>query len=202
VSHEDGTLVAYNTDTFALAHEIQNLAPELRGRWAGVTALVLGTGGAARSAIVALGVELGAGRVVVRGRSLGDMAKRAAFEEEMGTLVTEAGGAATIVGEPWHAHGPHDAEVSVVVQSTSAGMKGADPGEAVNAAVDWSALSPRAIALDVVYAPPETPFLKSAHEHGLRATNGIGMLARQGALAFELWLGVPAPYNAMLTALV
>jgi shikimate 5-dehydrogenase len=28
------------------------------------------------------------------------------------------------------------------------------------------------------------------------------MLARQGALAFEHWLGVPAPYEAMVAALV
>jgi shikimate 5-dehydrogenase len=27
------------------------------------------------------------------------------------------------------------------------------------------------------------------------------MLARQGALAFELWLGVPAPYEVMVSAL-
>jgi shikimate 5-dehydrogenase len=28
------------------------------------------------------------------------------------------------------------------------------------------------------------------------------MLARQGALAFERWLGLAAPYNAMLAALM
>jgi shikimate 5-dehydrogenase len=28
------------------------------------------------------------------------------------------------------------------------------------------------------------------------------MLAEQGALAFELWLGIPAPRDAMLAALV
>ena len=57
----------------------------------------------------------------------------------------------------------------------------------------WGALPPSAVALDVVYAPPETPFLRAASAHGIRCANGLGMLARQGALAFELWLGVPAP---------
>ena len=46
--------------------------------------------------------------------------------------------------------------------ATSAGMDGADPGDAVAGAVGWSELPSGAIALDVVYAPPVTPFLRAA----------------------------------------
>jgi shikimate dehydrogenase len=92
--------------------------------------------------------------------------------------------------------------VLTIVQCTSAGMTGADAGDAVANAVAWRALPVRAVAMDVVYAPPVTPFLRAATEHGLRHANGFGMLAMQGALAFELWLGAPAPYNAMLSALI
>jgi shikimate dehydrogenase len=35
----------------------------------------------------------------------------------------------------------------------------------------------------------------------MRCANGLGMLARQGALALELWLGVPAPLDVMRAAL-
>jgi shikimate dehydrogenase len=94
-----------------------------------------------------------------------------------------------------------EAVTRAVVQATSAGMRGADPGEAAAAVVAWDALPSDAVALDVVYAPPDTPFLHAARARGLRCTNGLGMLARQGALAFELWLGVPAPLEAMLAAL-
>jgi shikimate dehydrogenase len=87
------------------------------------------------------------------------------------------------------------------MQTTSCGMTGAAPGEIVANAVDWSALPAYAVALDVVYAPSETPFLRAARARGLRAANGLGMLARQGALAFELWLGIPAPYDVMLAAI-
>ena len=69
-------------------------------------------------------------------------------------------------------------------------MTGADPGDVVARAVRFN-LAPNALALDVVYDPPETPFLAAARAAGLRTKNGLGMLARQGALAFELWLGVP-----------
>jgi shikimate dehydrogenase len=91
-----------------------------------------------------------------------------------------------------------EASVTLVVQTTSCGMTGADSGELARDAVAWDALPPGAVVLDVVYAPPETPFLAEARRRGLRAANGVGMLARQGALAFELWLGVPAPLEAML----
>jgi shikimate dehydrogenase len=80
-------------------------------------------------------------------------------------------------------------------------MTGADAGEAVAAVVAWDALPADAVALDVVYAPPETPFLRAARARGLAVANGFGMLARQGALALELWLGAPAPLEAMLAAL-
>lgn len=164
-----GRVVAHNTDAPALAAEIAELASgrDLRG----ARALVLGSGGAAKAARVAL-ESLGAS-VAIRSRAAGNLAPSA--QEE--------------------------AETAVVVQATSAGMTGAAPGDAVAAAVAWSALPGDAVALDVVYAPPDTPFLRAARARGLRAANGLGMLARQGALALELWLGVPAPLAAMRAAL-
>jgi len=80
-------------------------------------------------------------------------------------------------------------------------MHGADPGDAAAGAVAWAALPHDAVALDVVYAPPDTPFLRAARARGLRAAGGLGMLARQGALAFEIWLGIPAPLEVMRAAL-
>lgn len=169
----EGRVVAHNTDAPALAAELRDLAggDALRGRGA----LVLGAGGASRAAVAALRA-LGAAPVVVRARALGNWAPSPAVE-----ALTHA-----------------------VVQATSAGMAGADPGDGVAAAVAWDALPPDAVALDVVYAPPDTPFLRAARAAGvggLRCKNGLGMLARQGALAFELWLGIPAPLDAMLASL-
>lgn len=174
VRAKDGAIVAHNTDVPALAAELARLAPErTREEWRASRAIVLGTGGAAASAIAALENDLGVREVIVRARRGAE--PLAPSEAEKGTLT--------------------------IVQATSAGMNGADPGDVVADAIGWSDLPARAIALDVVYAPPETPFLRAAAAHGVRGANGFGMLAMQGALAFELWLGVPAPYNAMLTAL-
>jgi shikimate dehydrogenase len=172
VRADDGTIVAHNTDVPALAVELGRLAPErTKEEWRGSTAIVLGGGGAARAAIAAL-----------RGLEVGEIITRARRD---GSLVPSS----------------HDRSAITIVQATSAGMQGADPGDPVAAAIAWSDLPPRAVALDVVYAPPVTPFLRAASAHRIRSANGLGMLARQGALAFELWLGVPAPFEAMLGAL-
>ena len=181
------TVRAYNTDVPALAEELRRLAPERTPEeWARSRAVVIGSGGAARSAVAARAGELHVGEIALRARRASPLSPSEALP---------------FVYEP-RAASDGDARTVTVVQATSAGMTGAEPGEDVANALAWEALPANAVALDVVYAPLETPFLRAARTHGIRATNGIGMLARQGALAFELWLGVPAPYNAMLTALV
>ncbi len=97
---------------------------------------------------------------------------------------------------------PEESSVLAVVQATSAGMTGKEGGDVVARAVSFSSLQARAAVLEVIYAPLRTELIVEAQRAGIRTGNGLGMLARQGALSFEIWLGVPAPYNAMLSALV
>jgi shikimate 5-dehydrogenase len=87
-----------------------------------------------------------------------------------------------------------------VVQATSAGMKGAAPGEEINRVLPWSSVPRDAFLYDLVYNPAETPFLARARALGLRGSNGLGMLVGQAARAFSLWLGVAAPVAAMREA--
>jgi len=51
-----------------------------------------------------------------------------------------------------------------------------------------------------VYVPRDTPFLRAARARGLRAEGGAGMLVRQGALAFEAWLGQRPPLDVLRRA--
>lgn len=161
----EGRVVAYNTDVPALVEE-------LRREERGGTAIVIGNGGGARAAIVAL-EALGATKTIVRARRNGD--------EPLASTGTER-------------------DARWIVQATSAGMRGADDGDSIARAVRFD-LAPHALALDLVYEPIETPFLSAARAAGLEAKNGLGMLARQGALAFALWLGVPGPLDVMRAAL-
>jgi len=50
---------------------------------------------------------------------------------------------------------------------------------------------------DLVYNPPETKLMRQARTGGAGASNGLGMLLHQGALAWEQWTGIPAPLAAM-----
>jgi shikimate dehydrogenase len=202
----NGRVRAYNTDTPAIAEELGRLAGDPR-RLAGGTGLVIGTGGAARAAIVALASHLGVKRVLIRGRSLAETSNAVAYVRQIDRLLAAAGGRGVSVAlgaDGLHAPEKEQKEESrfvAIVQATSCGMRGGPPGDVVAEAVRWERVQPTAVALDVVYAPPDTPFLRQARAHGLACDHGLGMLARQGALAFELWLGVKPPLDVMRAAI-
>lgn len=195
----NGDIAAYNTDVPALAQEISDnrRKPEV--------VLVLGSGGAALAAVAAA-QRLGARNIGVASRRWVAEIPPADWDraEEFRAL-----GAAAL---PW----PNDTQsalvfsafcrrTEVLIQATSAGMLGAEPGEPVAELVPWAVLPPQSLAYDLVYNPMETPFIRAARARGLTATHGLGMLVGQAALAIELWLGVrpaKAPlYSAALVAL-
>lgn len=182
VRDANGLIVAHNTDAPALVEELTALARS-REEFAGKTAIVIGSGGAARSAISALD-ELGFARVIVRSRS----------EHDLGGIATWEPLAAAERSQP--------KDLAAIVQCTTAGMHGGAPGEIAALAIDWDVVPPGCIAYDVVYAPPRTPFLETAAAHGLPNANGLGMLVAQGALAFKLWLGVDPPREVMRAAIM
>lgn len=57
-------------------------------------------------------------------------------------------------------------------------------------------------AVDLIYNPPLTDFLRRAKKAGCKTANGLDMLLYQGARAFELWTGRRAPVDAMRRALL
>jgi shikimate dehydrogenase len=187
----DGHVTAENTDVSALVEELAALREATS--LAGTTGIVIGSGGAARAAAFAVATA-GARRVVVRARAFQSSERAAAFRQGLAlSAVLDVG--------PLAAPPREDADVACIVQATSCGMDGGSPGDIVADAVAWESLGLATVALDAVYAPRETPFLRRARARGLRATNGLGMLARQGAEALRLWLGIEPPLDAMLAAI-
>ena len=188
----DGAVVAHNTDVAALAEEIRALAPSPP------RALVLGAGGAALAAVAAL-ARLGT-------REIGVSARRfAAGTPEIGwPLGAELRQLGALL-VPWAAEGSSAfadfaAGSAVIVQATSAGMHGAAPGAEIADVLPWERFGAGTSIYDLVYNPRETELVRRARARGLEASDGLGMLIGQAALAFELWLGVAPPRAPMWRA--
>jgi shikimate dehydrogenase len=65
-----------------------------------------------------------------------------------------------------------------------------------------SVLEPGCAAVDLVYGPAAQPFVDWARAHGAaRASDGLGMLVEQAALAFSWWRGVTPDTAPVLAAL-
>ncbi len=178
-----GRLLGFNTDGPGF---VAALREQLAFDLAGVDVLLIGAGGAARGIAFAV-ADAGARRIGIWNRTA-DRAARLAGD------VTAAGYRQVF---PLPAP-PVTADYDLVVQTTSVGMDGGpEPG---GAAPGLDGARVGAVAVDIVYAPAMTPFLREAGERGLRTLGGLPMLIHQGALAFELFTGVPAPLDAMFDA--
>jgi shikimate dehydrogenase len=180
-----GAITASNTDAVALAEEVASLHAAPR------SAAIIGAGGAAQAAVVACQM-LGVVRILVSSRGWLASAERSAWER---SDVFEALGA---IPRAWPERASDNGpsafrsalpEVDVIVQATSAGMRGAGPGEAVSEWIPWERLKPGAVAIDVVYNPQRTPFLDAAERAKVAHKGGLGMLVRQAAAAIRIWLG-------------
>ena len=137
-------------------------------------AVVLGWGGAARGVVAEL--RRAGVRVVVATR---DPAGARAGWPDPGTR---------FLGSRDPRLAEASAAAGLVVQATPLGMPGGPaPGE--GPPVPWDAVSRDAVAVDLVYAPAPTPFVRAARERGLAAIDGWEMLRHQAALAADLWLG-------------
>jgi shikimate dehydrogenase len=188
---EPGVVAADNTDVLALRRELARLATRYR------RVAVIGAGGAALAAVRACR-RLGVVEVGVTARRFTGAA------DEAGTEPLRRAGAKLLSWPEAHAAAlawkQWVVQCELVIQATSAGMTGAEPGDRVAELVPWSSLPSRAIAYDVVYSPAETPFLRAARRAGRVAEGGLGMLAGQAALAIERWVGRAPPLAVLREA--
>lgn len=169
VAVQRGKWMGWNTDAAAV---IEVLTKRLR--LAGSRILVLGAGGAARSAAFALRAE---GAVVFLA------ARREAAARQLARAVS-----AQVV--PW---GSADGlDVDAVINATPVGM--APNVDALP--IDLARLRVR-VVFDMVYYPVETRFLAEARGRGLIGIGGLEMLVDQGARQFEIWTGKSAPRALM-----
>lgn len=187
IVREADRLIGHTTDGAGL---LAALAEALGFRPRGARVVIVGAGGAARSAAFILAAA-GAQGLAILNRSV----------ERARSLAAEVGPAAPrteVVAYPLHGE-PTDqilGSADLILNATSVGMRREDTSP-----VDLALCRPPTAAFDMVYNPPETAFLREARGRGMRAANGAAMLVHQGAAAFTLWTGCPAPLDVMRHAL-
>jgi len=191
VSAPGGGFRGCNTDIDGLREALAHHGVRVKGE----RAVVLGGGGAARAAAVALARE-GAARVDV-------VARRFSEARAVAEVAARAGaeGRAHRLGDASVARALGDA--SVVAQATSCGMVGAGDCAELLAGAPLAACARGVAAVDLVYAPAVTDWMRAAAGAGLRVCEGAGarMLAAQGAAALARWTGREAPVAVMRAAL-
>jgi shikimate dehydrogenase len=104
---------------------------------------------------------------------------------------------APLASQPWEEEVLRRAlgDASLLVDATTRGMNGVDQPP-----LPLDALPVGAAVVDLAVRR-STPLSAAAHARGLKAACGAAMLVRQGADAFELWTGRPAPIEVMRAAL-
>jgi len=163
---ENDRVMGGNSDVEGFVANLDDRAPGWNVR--GCKALVLGSGGAARSAVYALkqqGVE-----VDIVNRTLG-RAQELAQRFSAGAHGWE-GLARLLPG------------IDLLVNCTSLGMTGKEALQ-----IDLGPLKKSAVVYDIVYVPLETALLAQAKKRGHRTVDGLGMLLHQARFGFRKWFG-------------
>ena len=182
VVEEDGTLSGYNYDGLGFVQAVLDACPDWRAESGPV--LLLGAGGAARSVAVAM-LEAGVPDLRIANRT---PEKAEAMAREFGARVSAL---------PWERRADALADVALLVNTTDRGFLGKP---ALDIALDR--LDPRTIVGDLIYTPPETPFLAAARARGNPTVNGLGMLLNQARFGFRAWYGVMPEITPGLVAAI
>lgn len=179
---DGGTLHCANTDTYGYMTYLTERAPNWALRDAPVS--ILGAGGAARAIVYGF-LQAGVGEIRLFNRS-----------RERAAALAQAFGPRVRVHD-WHQRGPLSQNASVLVNTTSLGLKSAG-----DIGIDFSAFHSACVVSDIVYVPLETAFLAAARLQGLATVDGLGMLLHQAVPGFARWFGVCPEVSGELTRLI
>lgn len=172
IFHEDGKILADNTDGYGFIQNLRQSAPD----WdpAAGPAVVLGAGGAARAVVASL-LDVGVPEIFITNRT---RVRAEQLRDDFGARlkVVEWVNAADVMEDG-----------ATIVNTTSLGMTGKP-----DLKVSLDGLQAGSLVTDLVYTPLRTPFLEEAAQKGCVTVDGLGMLLHQATPGFERWFG-PRP---------
>ncbi len=179
---DDGTLSGDNSDAFGFIENLREGAPGFDA--AAGPAVVIGAGGAARAALVAL-ADAGAPEIRLVNRT----------DARAETLAQSLGRPVRVVR--WNDRAGALEGAALLVNSTTQGMAGHDALD-----LDLARLPKTALVSDIVYVPAETPLLSAARARGNQVVDGVGMLLHQARPGFRRWFGIEPTVTPALRAAV
>jgi shikimate dehydrogenase len=197
IVNSGGVLTGHNTDGEGF---IRFLREEAGISLLNKPCLILGAGGAARAVALSLALS-GSPAIIIANRS----EDRAA--ELCNHIKNNTGSEASVLkwagisGQTKSAHRDWAAaleSVGLIVQTTPLGMHHRE-GEIPP--IPFNLIKNSHVAVDLIYSPARTGFMKMCEAAGAAVFNGLGMLVHQGVIAFELWTGQPPPVEVMRRAL-
>lgn len=187
VKNNNGKLTGYNTDAQGF---IDSLKHDLGFNLKGKKAIIFGAGGAARAIGMSL-AKYGAVSITItdivieKARELAQNIKKS-FAVESNAYLPALFNLQKAIQES-----------DIIINASPMGMH---PAVNESPLEDGFDIPSGILVYDLVYNPPLTKLLRQALENGAKISNGLNMLVRQGALAFEIFTGKPAPFNVMKRA--
>jgi shikimate dehydrogenase len=178
VNSIEGIFRGYNADIHGFIEPLRRRKVDFQK----MNVLLIGAGGAARAIVAALSEQSGLTKVVIANR-----------DEQRARTLAKIG---SELGVNCEVVGLHDAKTAacgadLIVNATTMGMKN-EPS-----ILDHTHIRKGSIVYDLVYRPINTGLIENAKYAQAIVVYGYEMLIEQGAKAFEIWTGIPAPRDAM-----
>ena len=172
---DNSSFYGYNTDIYGFKKAIPEDIDLNRK-----TASILGTGGAARAAVVGL-AERGIKKIDFYTRNIINSHNAVNYVRtkfpEIEFNVYQIQNMRSL------------ADTSIIVNATPIGMRGYMADQMPLEQKDFDGMNKDTIVYDIVYNPSKTILLKEAEKRGLRTIGGLDMLIYQAERAIEIWTG-------------
>ena len=184
-----GEWYGINTDVEGLTYPLENL--NLTDK----KAIILGSGGASRSAIQGL-INLKMSEIVVISRN----------EISLKSLLNDFQNQHLIKGVSFKNPNIFNLinTADLIINTTPVGMINHSSGKEEMPFGDnfWRSLNSKTIIYDLIYNPQETPLLNFSRKKGCHTINGMKMLVAQGAKSLSYWTdGLKIPIEVMEEAI-
>lgn len=186
INSETGVLKGYNTDAIgfgaAISQDIQ-----LYNKTVGI----LGTGGAARAAVVAL-AHRGVKEIRLYTRHIPNSLELLEFLRKTYPKITFESYQIDMISDL--------SDIDILVNATPIGMQGHAAEFTPVEEKELQTLPKDAIVYDVIYNPKRTLFIRLAQKHNYQTITGMDMLVHQAVASEQIWTGRTPDFKDMKIA--